>query len=257
MAADLFTHFDIQILLGLFGLLSITWIFSAWQRLGVGRELAWSALRATLQLGGMGFVLTWLFALHQPLVLLLFLILMVLMAGGFNAKRGKGIRHAYWIGVASIGLSTTLLLAWMLGSGLIAFEGRVLIPLGGMLIGNAMNAVSLALDRLRAEIRNQEAILLAMAALGANARQMLAEIYPQVTRSALIPTIDSLKSVGLIHIPGITAGMILAGSPPLKAVGMQLLVMFMLTAVTALATFSAVLLAGPLALRFGGEENPA
>ncbi|MEW6611848.1 MAG: ABC transporter permease [Pseudomonadota bacterium] len=254
MAASLFTQFNPWALLGVFGLLSIAWIVSAWQHLGIGRDLAWSALRATVQLGLMGFVLTWLFAVQEPLLLALFLALMVLMAGGFNASRGREVRYVYWIGVFSIGLSTGVVLAWMLLAGLVPPEGRMLIPLGGMLIGNAMNAVSLTLDRLRGEINNQEALLVAMTALGANSRQVLAHVYPVVVRGALIPTIDSLKSVGLIHIPGITAGMILAGSPPLQAVGMQLLVMFMLTAAVALATLGAVFLAGPYALYFNRTE---
>lgn len=254
MATHLFTHINPWAFLGVFGLLSMAWLLSIWQRLGIGKDLAWSALRATIQLGLMGVVLAWLFATHSPLLLLLFIAAMILAAGGFNAKRGKGIPHAYWIGVVSIGLSTGVLLAWMLGFRLIAFEGRMLIPLAGMIIGNAMNAVSLTLDRLRAEIDHREGMILAMAALGAGARPILAQIHPTVVRSALIPTIDSLKSVGLIHIPGITAGMILAGSPPLQAVGVQLLVMFMLTAAVTLSTLSAVFLAGPRALYFKGPE---
>lgn len=79
-------------------------------------------------------------------------------------------------------------------------------------------------------------------------------LYATVVRSSLIPTIDSLKSVGMIHIPGITAGMILAGMAPVAAVSMQLVVMIMLTAAVSLSVASAVLLAAPLALRFG-ESN--
>ena len=119
-----------------------------------------------------------------------------------------------------------------------------------MIIGNSMNAVSLALNRLRSEVDQREDLLLAMLALGATDRQAMRQLYAMVVRSSLIPTLDSLKSVGMIHIPGITAGMILAGMAPLAAVSMQLVVMLMLTAAVSLSGASAVVLAGPRALRF-------
>ncbi|OYV81282.1 MAG: hypothetical protein B7Z70_06090 [Acidithiobacillus ferrivorans] len=96
----------------------------------------------------------------------------------------------------------------------------------------------------------REDMLLAMLALGANHRQAMRSLYSSVVRSSLIPTIDSLKSVGMIHIPGITAGMILAGMAPLTAVSMQLVVMVMLTASVTLSVSTAVLLAAPHALVF-------
>ena len=237
-ATGLFSHFSPWAIAGVFGLLGSSWALSAWQRLGVGRELWWSALRATVQLAIMGFILGWLFRQESPPLLILFLALMIFTAGFFNRKRGAGIPHAYWVGTASIFLATTITLAWML------------VPIGGMIIGNSMNAVSLALNRLRSEVDQREDLLLAMLALGATDRQAMRQLYAMVVRSSLIPTLDSLKSVGMIHIPGITAGMILAGMAPLAAVSMQLVVMLMLTAAVSLSGASAVVLAGPRALRF-------
>ena len=244
-------------LAGLAGLLGTAWALSVWQGLGVGKDLLWSALRATVQLGLMGFILAWLFRQDQPALLVSFLVLMMLLAGRFNRRRGAGIPHAYWIGVASIAIASTRTLAWMLISGLVFWKGQSLVPIGGMIIGNAMNAVSLALNRLRSEVDQREDMLLAMLALGATERQAMRHLYATVVRSSLIPTIDSLKSVGMIHIPGITAGMILAGMAPVAAVSMQLVVMIMLTAAVSLSVASAVLLAAPLALRFGdGNREP-
>ncbi len=240
---------------GVAGLFGSAWALSAWQKLGISRDLGWSALRATVQLGLMGLVLGWLFRQQSPALLVLFLLFMILAAGRFNRQRGAGIPHAYWIGVASIFAATFLTLGWMLMSGLVTWKGESLVPVGGMVIGNAMNAVSLALNRLRSEVDQREDMLLAMLALGANERQAMRQLYAMVVRSSLIPTIDSLKSVGMIHIPGITAGMILAGMPPLSAVSMQLVVMLMLTAAVSLSVASAVLLAGPQALRFAGRQE--
>lgn len=239
------------------GLLGTAWAVSAWQRLGVGKDLVWSAVRATVQLGLMGLALAWLFRSRSSALLVVFLALMILMAGAFNRKRGAGIPHAYWIGVVSIGISATATLAWMLATNLVQWRGQSLVPIGGMIIGNAMNAVSLVLNRLRSEVDQQEGMLLAMTALGADRRQAMRPLYPLIVRSSLIPTIDSLKSVGMIHIPGITAGMILGGAAPLAAVSMQLVIMCMLTAAVALSTITAVLVAGPLALHFPNwERNP-
>ncbi|MCK9188177.1 iron export ABC transporter permease subunit FetB [Acidithiobacillus sp.] len=249
-APDIFSTFSPWTMAGVMGLLGSAWALSAWQRLEVGKELLWSAARAMVQLGIMGILLGWLFRQHQPFLLVFFLAAMILMAGRFNRKRGAGIPHAYWIGVISIGVATTVTLGWMLLSGLAFWRGESLVPIGGMIIGNAMNAVSLALNRLRSEVDQREALLLAMLALGANHRQAMRNLYSMVVRSALIPTIDSLKSVGMIHIPGITAGMILAGMAPLAAVSMQLVVMVMLTASVTLSVSTAVLLAAPRALVF-------
>ncbi len=249
-APDIFSTFSPWTMAGVMGLLGSAWALSVWQRLGVGKELLWSAARAMVQLGIMGFLLGWLFRQHQPFLLVLFLVAMILMAGRFNRKRGAGIPHAYWVGVISITVATTVTLGWMLLSGLVFWRGESLVPIGGMIIGNAMNAVSLALNRLRSEVDQREALLLAMLALGANRRQAMRNLYSMVVRSALIPTIDSLKSVGMIHIPGITAGMILAGMAPLAAVSMQLVVMVMLTASVTLSVSTAVLLAAPRALVF-------
>ncbi|WP_308389371.1 iron export ABC transporter permease subunit FetB [Acidithiobacillus sp. AMEEHan] len=256
-ATGLFSHFSPWAIAGVFGLLGSAWALSAWQRLGVGRELWWSALRATVQLAIMGFVLGWLFRQESPPLLILFLALMIFTAGFFNRKRGAGIPHAYWVGTASIFLATTLTLAWMLVSGLVTWKGQSLVPIGGMIIGNSMNAVSLALNRLRSEVDQREDLLLAMLALGASERQAMRQLYAMVVRSSLIPTLDSLKSVGMIHIPGITAGMILAGMAPLAAVSMQLVVMLMLTAAVSLSVASAVVLAGPRALRFPARMDAA
>ncbi|WCE93571.1 ABC transporter permease [Acidithiobacillus ferriphilus] len=249
-APDIFSTLSPWTIVGVMGLLGSAWALSAWQRLGVGKELLWAAARATIQLGIMGFLLGWLFRQHQPFLLVLFLVIMILMAGRFNRKRGAGIPHAYWIGVISITVATVVTLGWMLMSGLVFWRGESFVPIGGMIIGNAMNAVSLALNRLRSEVGQREDMLLAMLALGANHRQAMRSLYSSVVRSSLIPTIDSLKSVGMIHIPGITAGMILAGMAPLTAVSMQLVVMVMLTASVTLSVSTAVLLAAPHALVF-------
>lgn len=249
-ATGLFSQFSPWAIAGVFGLLGSAWALSAWQSLGVGRELWWSALRATVQLALMGFVLGWLFRQQSPPLLILFLALMIVAAGFFNRKRGAGIPHAYWVGTGSIFLATSITLAWMLVSGLVTWQGQSLVPIGGMIIGNSMNAVSLALNRLRSEVDQREDLLLAMLALGATERQAMRQLYAMVVRSSLIPTLDSLKSVGMIHIPGITAGMILAGMAPLAAVSMQLVVMLMLTAAVSISVASAVVLAGPRALRF-------
>lgn len=247
--------FSTSSLVGIAGLFSAIWVISAWQKLGIGKTLWWSALRATVQLGLMGFVLAWVFSLENVAGMILMLFIMVLVAGSFNAKRGAGVSHAYWIGVASIFVAALCTMGWMLASGMIPLVGQAVIPLGGMIIGNAMNAVSLTLLGLRREILANEQVLVQMMALGASEKNAVRLLLPGVLQSALTPNLDSLKSVGLIHIPGIAAGMILAGAHPLAAVAMQLVVMFMITASVSIASLTAALLAAPYASRFTGEEG--
>jgi hypothetical protein len=114
-------------------------------------------------------------------------------------------------------------------------EPRYLIPIGGMLIGNSMTAVSLAGSRLRDEIVDKRLEIEARLALGVPAKTALLPYARRAAATALIPTIDSTKNVGLIFLPGAFVGMMLAGASPADAAVVQLVVLFMLLGAVAVA----------------------
>jgi putative ABC transport system permease protein len=116
-----------------------------------------------------------------------------------------------------------------------------LIPLFGMIVGNAMNGAALAVERLQSEMEAGRAQIEAYLALGATPQQASAEPARRATDAAMIPTINALAVVGVVSLPGMMTGQILAGSAPTLAVRYQLVVVFMLTAATALAAAGIVL----------------
>ncbi len=120
------------------------------------------------------------------------------------------------------------------------YTPRYAIPLLGMMFGNAMNGVSLGLDRLTQTVWQQRAIIDARLALGHTAAQAIADIRRDATRSGMMPIINAMAAAGIVSLPGMMTGQILAGAPPLQAVKYQILIMFMIAAGTGFGTFAAI-----------------
>ena len=112
-----------------------------------------------------------------------------------------------------------------------------------MIIGNAMTAAAVALNRLGDDIAEGAAQIEATLALGATANQAARTILRRSLRSGMIPLIDSTKTTGLIFFPGTMVGMLLAGAAPIDAVRLQLILLYVLLGSVALAALTAVLLA--------------
>src|SRR5829696_821373 len=122
-------------------------------------------------------------------------------------------------------------------------EPRYLVPVGGMVIGNAMTASAVALNRLGDDVRQETPRIEATLALGAPAREALRPVMRRSLRSGLIPLIDSTKTTGLVFFPGTMVGMLLAGAAPVDAVRLQLVLLYVLLGGVALAGLLAVTLA--------------
>jgi putative ABC transport system permease protein len=112
----------------------------------------------------------------------------------------------------------------------------VLIPVSGMVIGNSMVVSSLLLNRMKELSESMREEILVSLSLGASSRQASSHLLKRAIRSGMIPTIDSLKTVGLVQLPGMMTGLIIAGANPIEAVRYQLLIMFSFTASSALTS---------------------
>jgi putative ABC transport system permease protein len=108
------------------------------------------------------------------------------------------------------------------------------IPLAGIIVGNAMNGAALAAERLGSEMTHRRRELEALLALGATPGQASRDAVRSAVRACMIPTINSLLSVGIVHLPGVMTGQILSGTAPLMAVRYQLVIMYMIVFVTAM-----------------------
>jgi putative ABC transport system permease protein len=208
---------------------------ASWQRLGISREIVVAAVRALVQLIAIGAVLAWLFAHAGVAGALAWVLAMTLVAANESRRRGAGIPHAYRAALIGIVVATASTLGVLVVGGVISTEPQVLIPIGGMVVSGSMQAASLTLTSLRrSAIDNRPAVEAALS-LGLAAPQAFAREMRTAVRTALVPTVDSTRVVGLISLPGTMTGLIIAGVDPLQAIRYQIIVMYMLLAAWAVS----------------------
>ena len=210
------------------GMLSVGFLVSWGEGLKIEKELLVGAVRAFVQLMIMGYVIHWLFVLDNLPVLLLMLLAMAVVSGATSARRARHLEHPFIVAAAGILAGSLVSLGLMTALGALALEGRVLIPVGGMVIGTSMRVASLCLNRLASEAETRRPEIEFALALGASGRQASARAVRETLKAALIPAMDGMKTLGIIHLPGMMSGLILAGISPLDAVKYQLLVHYLI-----------------------------
>jgi putative ABC transport system permease protein len=206
------------------------------------REILVGAVRTVVQLVAIGYVLHFVFASEQIAFIFIMLAVMIGVAVDNAAKRGKGVPGVRVYLALGITLSEVAVLFILVVCGIAPFKAQFVIPLSGMVIGNAMVACGLSLNRLRAEIEGRREEIMVLLSLGATARQAATNAIKASIKAAMIPTIDSMKTVGLVQLPGMMTGMIIAGASPLSAVKYQVVVMFMICATTTITSIVVSLL---------------
>lgn len=221
---------------------------SQWQQLGLARQLLSGAARATVQLLATGYVLVWVFATEQWWVVAGLLLVMVMVASHTAASRQKiavaARRRVAALTGFSILVGSAITLVYVMGVIVHVepwYDPRYVIPLAGMVIANAMNAAALGAERLRSELVARAGEVEAWLALGATPAQASAEPVRRAVSAAMMPTINGLAVVGIVSLPGMMTGQILAGASPLLAVRYQLVVVFMLACATAITALLVVL----------------
>ncbi len=229
-------------LLWVYTLVAITIGLSVLNKIGIERDLFFSSLRATVQLVVMGFVLKWLFALQDPRWFFLILLFMVCVATIISGNRGRAIPNSKIIAITGIGSGSVITFLVLYSAGVIQNEANFIIPIGGMIVGNAMNASSLGMNRLVGELNHDRERIEALLALGGNARQASQQAARQAVKAALIPTIDSMKTIGLVYLPGVMTGFLIAGGSPLEAVKFQIAIIYMLAGNAGIACTIVVLM---------------
>lgn len=125
---------------------------------------------------------------------------------------------------------------------IIPFTTQYIIPISGMTIGNAMVAASLFLNQMKREIASGKEEIETLLSLGASSRQAIQDALKRAAKSSMIPTIDGMKTVGIVQLPGMMTGMIIAGASPLEAVRYQILITFAFASSAALTSIMLALL---------------
>jgi putative ABC transport system permease protein len=210
---------------------------SLWQRLGLQREVLWSAARALAQLLLVGGALTLLFAPGRSLWWSwAWTAGMVAYAGDVARRRAPEAPRLGRLAVAAFATAAVVTLGVLFGLRVFPLQPRTLVPIAGMMIGNSMTATVLVARRLVDELRDKRDEVEARLALGQPYRQAATPYLRLALRSALSPQIETTKATGLVFLPGAMTGLILAGVPPVQAVLVQAIVMFLILASVAVTT---------------------
>lgn len=203
---------------------------------GLLRELPLAELRGIIQIVAVGAILA--FLLRGPQWTSLFVLAtMMLAAAGIVRKRARSIPRAFQLALISICAGAGIVLVIMIVFGVIPLKITMLIPVGSMVIANTMNTQSLFLDRLRGEVTSHAGEIESALALGATSEAAVLPYLKAAFRSSLIPSVDNIRSLGIVWIPGIMAGMVLSGASPLYAALYQFVVLTTIFSAAALTCF--------------------
>ena len=208
---------------------------SYWRRAELERDLGVAVLRSFLQLTAVGYVIQAIF--DSDSLWLVAALLAVMVAFGSFTARGRARAVPGALGPIALGLSAAaaITLGLVLALGVFEPEPRYLVPVGGMVIGNAMTAAAVALNRLADEVRSSRLEIEATLSLGATAAEAARGLVTRSLRSGMIPLIDSTKTTGVVFFPGTMVGMLLAGAEPIDAVRLQLILLWTLMGSVALS----------------------
>lgn len=224
-------------------LVAVALAVTFWRRTGMEADYAVAVARSFVQLIAIGYVIQAIFD-EDSLVLVAALIVVMVVFGAFTARRrAAAVPHAFTPLLVALSLAAIVTLGLVVGLGIFEPEARYLVPVGGMVIGNAMTASAVALNRLGDEIADEAPRIEATLALGATSTQAAAPTVRRSMRSAMIPLVDATKTTGLIFFPGTMVGMLLAGAEPVDAVRLQLVLLWTLFGAVALGALVATTLA--------------
>ncbi|NCO74147.1 MAG: iron export ABC transporter permease subunit FetB [Cyanobacteria bacterium] len=214
------------------GIILITIILSWWQKLDLEGEILIASGRSLIQLMFIGYILEFIFAVDNPFVVILVLLAMVTIAAVVArnriSKKIKGLLLVVWSGLF---FSTSLIISY----GIVFiiqpenwYNPQYLIPLVGMILGNTLNGASLSGERLASMIKNNRLEIETHLSLGATGKESIKKYRQEAIRVGLIPIINSMMIVGIVSLPGMFTGQVLAGNNPLDAASYQILILFMI-----------------------------
>ena len=209
---------------------------SSRKKLGLTREIITSVLRTVVQLTVVGYLLYYVFDVDNVLLTLAMVLIIVYNASRQADKRNPNQKKRFYQSFFAIFLATGLTLTVLILSGAIQFLPSQIIPITGMIASNSMVAIGLCYREMNSLFRDQRQQVLEKLALGAPVQLASASIVRQAIRTAMQPTIDSAKTVGLVSLPGMMSGLIFAGVNPIFAIKYQIMVMFMLLSATSLGS---------------------
>ena len=220
-------------------------------RLQLHRQLLWAAARMVVQLIAVGFILRFIFALNNPLATLA----IVLVMGAIAAREIAARPVRKFRGFAGLAISGATVALATLVTAILAlttairphpwYDPRYAVSLVGIILGSVLNSGSLALDGVVGGVWRERTAIEAQLGLGVDYRAATLPLLREALRRGLLPIINQMSAAGLITLPGIMTGQIIAGMDPMEAVKYQILLMFLLAGASGVAA----LVVAELALR--------
>lgn len=216
-----------------FILILIPIVISFQSRLGIEKDILIGTVRTFIQLMIIGYLLKYIFSLKKWYFILLMIAIMALVAGYNAVKRQKtkisGLFPIITLSIfLGVGVAMTTLIALILRVKT-WYEPQYLIPISGMMLGNAMNAAALAVDRMIGETKSRRWEIEAALALGASPFRAIIPLLRDTARAAMMPTINAMMVVGIVQLPGMMTGQIIGGVAPEQSVRYQIIIMYMLS----------------------------
>lgn len=222
-----------------FSLVAVALVISYKEKIGLEKEIVIGSIRAVLQLSAIGFVLKYIFALDNVWFTSLILLFMIYNASLVAAKRGAGITKVQIISFAAILMGLVITLGGLLGFHVLSYQPSEVIPVSGMVVGNSMVALGLLYRNLTTLFLDKREEIEVKLCLGASPYEAAKNLIRSSIKTAMLPTVDSMKTVGIVQLPGMMTGLILAGAAPELAIKYQIMVVFMLTGAVAISAFVA------------------
>jgi putative ABC transport system permease protein len=215
-------------------------------RLGIERTLLVNTVRMLVQLGLIGFVLKFIFAQASPWWTVGLAVIMISVAGGEVLARQSNRLQGWWgygIGTSSmllIGILTTLIAVAAIIRPEPWYAPRFVLPLMGMILGNTMSGISLGLETLTTTFKRERGSIEARIALGHERLQAIEAPLRHALKTGMMPIVNAMAASGIVSLPGMMSGQILAGADPVDAAKYQIMIMFLIAGATAMGTLLAV-----------------
>ncbi|HHC9241278.1 TPA: iron export ABC transporter permease subunit FetB [Staphylococcus aureus] len=224
-------------------LLVIPIIISYKEGLHIIKDLIVATVRAVVQLIILGFLLHYIFKINDKWLLVLCVFVIIVNASWNTISRSSPVmHHVFLISFVAIFVGTALPLAGTIATGAIQFTANEVIHIGGMLANNGLIAINLAYQNLDRAFVQDGTNIESKLSLAATPKLASKGAIRESIRLAIVPTIDSVKTYGLVSIPGMMTGLIIGGVPPLQAIKFQLLVVFIHTTATIMSALIATYL---------------
>ena len=218
-------------------LIAVVVVISVRWRLGLEGTIVWAALRAVVQLSIIGVALKLVVDPGQPLVWSwLWVVAMLAFAAWTARRRAPDVPGVAVLTLEAFTVAVAVTLGVLFGLGVFPLEGRTVVPLTGLVVGNSIAATVLVGRRITDEFRDKRDELEARLALGLPGPAAARPYVRSAVRTALIPQIETTKAVGIVFLPGAMVGLILAGADPVEAVRVQVAVMYLVLGSVAMTT---------------------